>query len=220
MPRLVARLALASVVALVVLLGIWVTGGLLTNDFRAAMALIAAWLGLAGLAALLISRRRRALALPVLGGFVATAVVAGGYLAYTSMVDKVVHERIAVAANPGSAGPGTASPPVNTAIARGRFTSSEHATSGTATLIRLATGGTVLTISELDTSPGPDLRVYLVSGSADDLGDIVDLGGPKGNKGDQQYRVPAADVDRHRTVVIWCRAFSVPFGSARLKPDR
>ena len=218
MPRLVARLALAAVVAFVVLLGIWVTGGLVTNDFRAAMALTAAWLGLAGLAALLISRRRRVLALPVVGGFVATAVVAGGYLAYTSMVDKVVHERIAVAANPSSVAAGTESPPVNTAIALGRFMSGEHATSGTATLIRLATGGTVLTIAQLDTSPGPDLRVYLVSGGADDLGDVVDLGGLKGNKGDQQYRVPAADVDRHRTVVIWCRAFSVPFGSARLKP--
>jgi hypothetical protein len=35
--------------------------------------------------------------------------------------------------------------------------------------------------------------------------------------GDQQYDVPpAVDTERHRTVVIWCRAFSVAFGSARL----
>ena len=36
------------VVALVLLLGIWVTGGLVTNDFELAMALTAAWMVAAG----------------------------------------------------------------------------------------------------------------------------------------------------------------------------
>jgi hypothetical protein len=84
-------------------------------------------------------------------------------------------------------------------------------------VIRLAAGGTVLTLTEFETSPGPDLRVYLASGGPEDLGDVVDLGGLKGNKGDQQYELPrAVDLERHRTVVVWCRAFSVAFGSARL----
>jgi hypothetical protein len=39
----------------------------------------------------------------------------------------------------------------------------------------------------------------------------------KGNRGDRQYEVKrAVDTERHRTVVIWGRAFSVGFGSARL----
>jgi Electron transfer DM13 len=44
----------------------------------------------------------------------------------------------------------------------------------------------------------------------------VDLGALKGNLGDQQYAVPAGVRVSGRTVVIWCRAFSAPFGSARL----
>ena len=108
-------------------------------------------------------------------------------------------------------------PAANVALSRGTFASAEHETTGEATLIRLQGGETVLTLTDLDTSPGPDLRVYLVTGSPDDLGDVLDLGGLKGNKGDQQYAVPASvDPGRHRTVIIWCRAFSVAFGTANL----
>jgi hypothetical protein len=219
------RFALVPLVAALVLVGIWVSGGLLTNDFRLSMLFTTLWFGLVGLAALVVAWRWRPLALPVLGTAFVTAAAAGGYLLYASSVDKVVNERVAVA---GSAPPRSTEPtadaaeersaaPTNTALARGGFTSGEHETSGKAAVIRLAEGGTVLTLTEFETSPGPDLRVYLVTGGPEDLGDVVDLGGLKGNKGDQQYDVPAsADLKRHRTVVIWCRAFSVAFGSARL----
>lgn len=141
----------------------------------------------------------------MLGTALVAAAAAGGYLLYASSVDRVVREQVAVAA-PGSV-----------AVGRGAFTSAGHETTGTATLLQLAEGGTVLTLTELETDPGPDLRVYLVTGGADELGDVVDLGALKGNKGDQQYDVPpSVDTGRHRTVVIWCRAFSVAFGSARL----
>ena len=207
---LARRLALVPVTAVIVLAGMWVAGGLLTNDFRLAMLLTTLWLGAAGLGALVLTWRRRPLGLPVLATVVVTASAAGGYLLYASSVDKVVDEQVAVASDASSlAG--------NVALARGAFASGEHETSGEAILIRLAEGGTVLTLTGFTTSPGPDLRVYLVTGGPEDLGRIVDLGGLKGNRGDQQYDVPASvDPERHRTVVIWCRAFSVPFGSARL----
>jgi hypothetical protein len=170
------------------------------------MLLTVLWLGLAGLAALFVSWRWRSLALPVLGTVIVTAVAAGGYLLYASSVDKVVDEDVALA------GVGS-----NAALAEGTFTSGEHEAAGRAALIRLSDGATVLTLQEFETSPGPDLRVYLVTGTPDALGDVVDLGALRGNKGDQQYEVPAGiDAERHRTVVIWCRAFSVAFGSARL----
>lgn len=204
--RIWLRLALVPLVAAAVLAGIWAAGGLLTDDFRLAMVLTALWLGLAGAAALGIAWRWRALALPVLGTALVTAAVAGGYLLYASSVDRVVREQVAVAASAG-----------NVAVGRGTFESAGHETTGAATLLRVAEGGTVLTLTELETDPGPDLRVYLVTGGPDELGDVVDLGALKGNRGDQQYDVPASvDTDRHRTVVIWCRAFSVAFGSARL----
>ena len=217
------RLGLVPLVAALVLAGIWVTGGVLTNDFRLSMLLTTLWLGAVGLTALLVAWRWRQLALPVLGTVLVTATAAGGYLLYASSVDKVVDEQVAVADTPAPAettpvdGDEAAAPAENVALARGEFTSGEHEAIGQAQLIRLAEGGTVLTLTDFETSPGPDLRVYLVTGGADDLGDVVDLGALKGNKGDQQYDVPAsADLDRHRTVVVWCRAFSVAFGSARL----
>ena len=207
------RLAVVPLVAAIVLAGIWVAGGLLTNDFRLSMLLTALWLGLAVSAALVFALRWRRLALPVLGTTVLTAASVMGYLLYASSVDRVVDEQVAVAApSPGQAGGGE-----NVALARGTFETAAHETSGRASLIELAAGATVLTLTRFETDPGPDLRVYLVTGDADELGDVVDLGALKGNRGDQQYDVDASvDTGRHRTVVIWCRAFSVAFGSAEL----
>jgi hypothetical protein len=51
-----------------------------------------------------------------------------------------------------------------------------------------------------------------------ELGDFEDLDALKGNVGDQQYTLPRGlDLGRHSTVVVWCRAFSVAFTSARLE---
>jgi len=212
------RLALVPLVAAIVLAGIWVAGGVLTNDFRLSMLLTAVWLGIAGLAALAVALRWRRLALPVLGTVIVTAVSVMGYLLYASSVDKVVDEQVAVAApTPAAPAPAQAGAPRNVALGRGVFESAAHETSGKATLIRLAEGRRVLTLTRFETDPGPDLRVYLVTGDVDDLGDVVDLGALKGNRGDQQYDVSrSVDTKRYRTVVIWCRAFSVAFGSARL----
>lgn len=78
----------------------------------------------------------------------------------------------------------------------------------------------MLTLTDFATASGPDLRVYLATrnpAGGGDLGDFEDLGGLKGNQGDQQYAVPQGlDTNRYSTVVIWCRAFSVPFTSAPL----
>jgi len=207
------RLALVPLVAAIVIAGIWLAGGVLTNDFRLSMILTGLWLGVVGLGALAIALRWRPLALPVLGTAVVTAASIMGYLLYASSVDRVVDEQVAVAAP----GPAPAEPDGNVALAGGAFESAAHETTGKVTLIKLAEGGTVLTLTGFQTDPGPDLRVYLVTGGADDLGDVVDLGALKGNRGDQQYDVSrSVDPERYRTVVIWCRAFSVAFGSAGL----
>jgi acetyl esterase/lipase len=56
-PASVAALA-ALVVAVLLLGGGWVTGGLITNDFTLSMVLTAAWVGLVGLACLALVLRR------------------------------------------------------------------------------------------------------------------------------------------------------------------
>jgi hypothetical protein len=106
----------------------------------------------------------------------------------------------------------------NVELLSGRFRSGEHATSGRASIVRLADGRRFLTLTSFATSPGPDLRVRLVPGDSQNGGaaSSIDLGALKGNRGSQQYRIPRNARLTGRSVVIWCRAFSAPFGSARL----
>ena len=108
-------------------------------------------------------------------------------------------------------------------IATGSFTGVAHETRGTAAVYRLADGTRLLRFTDFETSNGPDVRVYLVAAS--DVTDhatvrragFVELGALKGNKGDQNYVIPSGvDLERFRTVTIWCERFSVNFGSAAL----
>ena len=104
----------------------------------------------------------------------------------------------------------------------GMFVSREHTTSGTATIYRGPDGRRFLRLDDLHTSNGPVLVVYLSSnpahgpeGAFDD--DYVDLGGLKGNIGDQNYELPAGvDLGRYPSVVIWCDRFDAAFGAADL----
>jgi hypothetical protein len=64
---------------------------------------------------------------------------------------------------------------------------------------------------------GPDLFVYLSPNSAgDELGEFASLGRLKSNSGEQFYVLPDNYRD-YKTVVIWCRAFSVTFATAELR---
>src|ERR671914_2087069 len=89
----IARLAAAVAVVVLVLAGIWVSGGLITNDFALAMALTAVWMGVAALGCVLVAWRRPGLRVPVLGAYLVTAVVAGAYLGRATNLDHEVNER-------------------------------------------------------------------------------------------------------------------------------
>ncbi|MFF5233849.1 DM13 domain-containing protein [Dactylosporangium sp. NPDC000521] len=129
-----------------------------------------------------------------------------------------------VQSSAGATQSGTAAAPV--VVATGTFVTHEHATTGTARLVRAADGTHRLEIAGLSTSDGPDLRVWLtdqtvVAGKDGwrvfDDGRYVELGKLKGNKGDQAYAIPAgADLASLRSVTIWCKRFSVSFGAAQL----
>jgi hypothetical protein len=231
--RRFVRLASIPVVVIVVLLGIWVTGAVITNNFAVAMWLTVGWMVVTGLACLAIAVRSAALRWPVLAAYVAVAVAAGGYLGSSTLVDDVVDQQVATAA-PAEDAPSSAvdagakpsgksrraTPPRNVRLRAGRFEAVRHPAAGIATVIRLAEGGRVLTLTDFDVDNGPDLRVYLVAGPARserEVDDFVDLGGLKGNRGNQQYEIPdRVDIDRYATAVIWCRAFSVLFARAPL----
>jgi hypothetical protein len=217
----IARLAAAVAVVVVVLAGIWVSGGLITNDFALAMALTAVWMGIAAAGCLLVAWRRPRLRVPVLGAYLLTALVVGIYLGRSTILDDEVNERVVRVSPPVGGGQAAASErPRNVLLARGTFEDVAHSVTGTATAIRRGSGGNVLTLTGFEVDNGPDLRVYLVAGPARDeseVDDFEDLGALKGNKGDQQYDIPRGlDLGRYSTVVIWCRAFSVNFARAPL----
>jgi electron transfer DM13 len=51
--------------------------------------------------------------------------------------------------------------------------------------------------------------------------EFVDLGVMKGNKGDQNYQVPAnVDLSQYQSLTIWCRRFAVNFATAPLTPPK
>ena len=111
-------------------------------------------------------------------------------------------------------------------LATGQFHSGAHETKGTATVFQLADGKKTLRLTNFETSNGPDVHVYLVA--ADDAKDndtvtkagFVDIGSLKGNIGDQNYDLPAnTDLAKYRAVTIWCKRFSVNFGTAPLMND-
>jgi hypothetical protein len=111
-------------------------------------------------------------------------------------------------------------------IAEGAFVTHEHDTSGTARMVRNPDGSHQLELVGLDTSDGPDLRVWLsdqkvLDGVAGwrvfDDGKYAELGKLKGNHGNQVYRLdPGVDPAAFRSVSIWCKRFAVSFGAATL----
>jgi len=215
-----ARWLLLPAVAAMFVLGVWIAGGVLTNSFKASMALVAVWYAAAGAAVLVAGLRRRGLRAPLWTGYAVAAAAVGIFLAVTTLRDRVVHERVLVGvpSTQVAQAQGTEAPAVVT-LRTGRFVSGEHDTTGVASVVRSRDGSRHLTLTGFDTSPGPDLRVRIVPGQTDDGGAAgnIDLGALKGNRGDQQYELPrGADVE-NATVVIWCRAFSATFGSARLR---
>ena len=220
------RLLTVPIVIAITLVGLWLFAGKISSDFAVSMILTGVWLGLAGLVVLAIAWRWRPLALPVLGTFVATAGVVTGLLAFSMFHDVTVNEEIAMgtAASRGDTEVLESMPAgANIELAGGDFVGQAHGASGSAAIVELEGGSRVLTFEDLDTDNGPDLRVYLVSGSVDQgsiNGDFVDLGDLKGNRGNQQYEIPAeVDVSQFTTVSIWCRAFSVSFAVADLQPS-
>jgi hypothetical protein len=90
-----------------------------------------------------------------------------------------------------------------------------HKAEGIAKVINLVDGRTFLRLENLKTTNGPDLYVYLSVGK--DASDIVNLGRLKGNIGNQNYEIPAGtDLSKYNTALIWCKAFSTLFGSAKI----
>lgn len=177
---------------------------------------------------------------PARTGLIAAALVAlGAFAVYWFgpqylFIDRRVNEALPGAAagadspiaNDQDGVPGGEDAPTGTVtLSRGEFRGLEHASSGTALVLELSDGSRFLRLEDLDTSNGPDLRVYLSDAQASDDwyvyddGEFVDLGGLKGNMGSSNYEIPeGVDLSRFESAVVWCRRFSVGFAVAPLQP--
>jgi hypothetical protein len=204
---LTQRLLAFVAVAMALVTGLFAFGRV-SDDGTVSMGLTAIWFGVVLVAAAVLAQRRRALLWPLATGYGVVAIAAAVLVIAPTLIDTEVNERVATA----SGG--------NVQVAAGSFVSIAHAGRGRAAVVELPGGERKLTLTGFETDSGPDLRVYLSTGdpASGDLGDFEDLGGLKGNIGNQQYTLPRGlDLGRYSTVVVWCRAFSVAFTSAGLE---
>lgn len=112
------------------------------------------------------------------------------------------------------------------AVAVGSFKDADafHRGSGTATIYRTPDGSEVLRLEDLNVTNGPALHVVLSTHPDPERSEqvkqegYVDLGDLKGNRGNQNYPIPAGvDTSIHKSVVIYCYPFAVVFSVATLE---
>ncbi len=90
-----------------------------------------------------------------------------------------------------------------------------HDAQGDVLIIESDDGSRFLRFENFKATNGPDLYVYLATDQTAE--DYVSLGMLKGNIGNQNYMIPpGADLSNYDMVLIWCKQFSVLFGSAKL----
>ena len=90
-----------------------------------------------------------------------------------------------------------------------------HDAQGDAYTIPLEDGSNVLRLENFQSTNGPDLFVYL--STDENASEFINLGALKANNGNQNYEIPDdTDLEKYNKVLIWCKSFSVLFGSAEL----
>lgn len=127
------------------------------------------------------------------------------------------------AAVPSSAPAAAASaPPIPSARAGVFNNRGQEPVSGDATIDRTANGGLVLRLTNLNSTPGPNLWVYLsrVDSPSNDgqVKNGLEVGKLTATRGDLSYDLDASlDTTQFRSVVVYCKTYNVVFGFANLR---
>lgn len=108
----------------------------------------------------------------------------------------------------------TFDPATQTLVSQGAFKNEGHPTSGIAKLYKKGNSYT-LVFESFKSDQGPDLRIYLSADTG--AKNFIELTELK-NTGNFYLTLPdSAKADERKFVLIWCKRFSVLFGSAELK---
>jgi hypothetical protein len=90
-----------------------------------------------------------------------------------------------------------------------------HKAEGLAKILTLSNGSQILRLEDFRSTNGPDVHLYLSTDKQASA--FIDLGRLKANIGNQNYQIPLdTDFNKYKYVLIWCKPFSVLFGSAQL----
>jgi len=152
----------------------------------------------------------------ILGAVIPVAVYTGSPLFFDVMTDEPLPEITSTVTT--TDGITTSTLEVPQVLAMGSFVGMNdgiHNAEGMAKLVKLADGKQLLRLEDFKATNGPDLYVYLATdGTAQDY---VSLGELKANIGNQNYEIPeGTDLAKYNTALIWCKQFSVLFGSAEI----
>jgi Electron transfer DM13 len=173
------------------------------------------------------TRNRRHLRFPIRIAFGGTVLVILLWIVINSVNGKTVHEPLVTGQKISTAEPtaripekpAKPTPPRNRLVSTGTFESAgAGSVKGQASYVQLQNGTVMVTIKGLDVTSAPTLHVFLATKDGKDVSAHKDLGSLKGNKGDMQYTIPPrTDPRQYKTVVIWNKAFGVPFARAETK---
>jgi len=221
------RVALIPAVALALIASaILVVGQVAPGGDKTKIALAVVWLVVLGMLLGKAVKGRPDLRMPMRIATVGAGALVLAWYA-NSLRDKEVQEKLlapgaaqTLPGDPSAEGGATGTPAAGSEgatvklVSSGSFAALDHDGSGTAELVSM-NGELILQLRDFETDGGPDLRLYLSTDA--EASDFVDLGALKGNSGNQRYGVPkGTDTAKLGTVLVWCRAFRVPFTAAKL----
>ena len=105
-------------------------------------------------------------------------------------------------------------------LSSGEFVGIDHSATGTAAIYQQDGRHVLRFEDDTDIQNGPDLYVWVLPAESYEGGTpegYIDLGFLRGTVGGQNYDLPEEfDPEIHRTVLIWCLRFAVPFATAPL----
>ncbi|MGH8909203.1 MAG: DM13 domain-containing protein [Egibacteraceae bacterium] len=199
------------------------------RSFATVLGFVALFIGWSALLRRFVPNATARAALLIVPAAVAGWLLVVPYLRPPTTVDEALPGADRTAAAPaGAASQGAASQEASgdaaltgpARVAAGTLVGIGHRATGGVGIYQLEDGSAVVRLEDVDIENAPDVVVYLVPGAGAEhpTDGAVSLGALKGNQGSHNYALPPGADASGSTVLVYCRAFSVPIAHATLRP--